>query len=81
MILLSYFSLLVICFLPYLIGKFQIGETHLGVNKDAQATFSRDGMIPYLLSDALVSKDDVRISYCGKPIPRPTKKKRNSIRF
>lgn len=42
MILLSYFSLLVICFLPYLIGKSQIGETHLGVNKDAQATFSRD---------------------------------------
>lgn len=42
MILLSYFSLLVICFLPYLIGKFQIGETHLSVNKDAQATFSRD---------------------------------------
>ena len=42
MILLSYFSLIVICFLPYLIGKFQIGETHLGVNKDAQATFSRN---------------------------------------
>lgn len=42
MILLSCFSLLVICFLPYLIGKFPICETHLGVTKDAQATFSCD---------------------------------------
>ena len=60
MILLSYFSLIVICFLPYLIGKFQIGETHLGVNKRMlKRLFPAISMIPYLLSDALVSKDDV----------------------
>jgi len=66
MILLSCFSLLVICFLPYLISKFQICETHPGVNKDAQAPFSRDQHDTVFAKRRLVSKDDVRISYCGK---------------
>ena len=75
MILLSCFSLLVICFLPYLISNFQIYKTHPVVNKDAYPTFSRDQHDTVFAKRRMTYEFPTVGKQVGKTIPRANQKR------